>query len=576
MAQPHRHPTTGIFQLRRKVPRELRPVLGLEYKRSLATRDPHEAKTRFAVEWSKSDDAFALARLQASGLDILGAKDIQQLADRWLRKQIEALDHSGGAAEWLVEGPKSSWETRGGIEESAPLLSLRDALEGDPDLDITTHVDDSIRATLRDGGVPMPTKQATLESLRAAFRLRWLSMSDLAARRYEGDWLTSVPPLGEQQPLSFEVKRQRVVDGMRLLTLFDAYSEEKVLNDGDNRAVRKTVDAYRSTATQFVALMGDLPIAKIDRAVIRGYRNLLSQLPVKGSKAKGGRKQSPTALIADAEAKGLPRISEQTIRNKLKALSTVLSHGVRLGLIAENPIIAGGIAKAASQAATKKSAKTRRRKDYTKEELVKIFSSAIYAPGGWSPPRADFGKAWYWMPLLMYYTGARREELAQLKVRDVVRPAGASPYFSILAMEGDDDGIRSVKTEGSRRLIPLHGDLINRGFLGYVETLPDASGQLFPQLKPSPTGYYGSNFGKRWAEYLRGVVGLDCPVSPSHGFRHTFKTMCRAAGIPEDVHDAMTGHSTGSVARTYGGMPVSRMAEEIARFPLAPSPAPQI
>lgn len=567
MAQPHRHPTTGIFQLRRKVPTELRPVLGLEYKRSLATRDPHEAKTRFAVAWSKSDDAFALARLQVSGVDILGARDIQLLADRWLRKQVVALDHTGDAFEWLVEGPKSSWETPHGIEESAPLLSLREALEHDPEFDITEHVDGSIRTTLKDGGVPMPTKQDTLASLRSAFRMRWLNMSDLAAKRYVGDWRASTQTM-EEQPLSCEVKRQNVADGTRLLALFDSYSKEKLLNDGDNRAVRKTIDAYRSTAAQFVDLMDDPPVAQITRAVIRQYRALVSRLPVNGGKAKGDRRRSAAAMIEDADARGLPRISEQTVRNKLKALSTVLSHGVSLELMDENPIIAGGIAKAASQAASKKSARTRRRKDYTQEELSAIFSSPVFSLEGWTPPRATFGEAWYWMPLLMYYTGARREELAQLKVQDVLITSGP-PRLSILAMDDDEDGTRSVKTLGSRRLIPLHPDLIKRGFLTYFSGQPDRAGQLFPGLKPSPTGYYGSNFGKRWADYLKTVVGLDGSVSPSHGFRHTFKTLSRSVGIPEDVHDAITGHANGSVARTYGAMPISRMAEEIAKFPLA-------
>ncbi|WP_443259949.1 DUF6538 domain-containing protein [Variovorax sp. CF313] len=38
-------PPAGIYQLRRKVPNELRRVLGHEYKRSLKTRDPSEAKS---------------------------------------------------------------------------------------------------------------------------------------------------------------------------------------------------------------------------------------------------------------------------------------------------------------------------------------------------------------------------------------------------------------------------------------------------------------------------------------------------------------------------------------------------
>jgi integrase len=171
------------------------------------------------------------------------------------------------------------------------------------------------------------------------------------------------------------------------------------------------------------------------------------------------------------------------------------------------------------------------------------------------------------MPLLMYYTGARREELAQLRARDVRRTfaAQALPHLSILASEDDDEG-RGVKTEGSRRLVPLHADLIARGFLEYTESVPK-DGPLFPKLTANPQGFYGANFGKRWGVYVREVVGI-IGVSPSHGFRHTFKTLAREVGISEEVHDAITGHSGGSrVAREYGEMPLKRMAQELQSFP---------
>lgn len=44
--------------------------------------------------------------------------------------------------------------------------------------------------------------------------------------------------------------------------------------------------------------------------------------------------------------------------------------------------------------------------------------------------------------------------------------------------------------------------------------------------------------------------------------RHTFKDACRRAGIAEEVHDALTGHSNGSVGRSYGlGVSLTVLAE---------------
>jgi integrase len=244
-----------------------------------------------------------------------------------------------------------------------------------------------------------------------------------------------------------------------------------------------------------------------------------------------------------------------------------------MGEADENPVIAGGACKAAARAANNRVVANRQKKDYSQEELQLIFSSPIYTHAKWASPRANFGAAWYWMPLLMYYTGARREELAQLAAKDVLSSKEDGWHLSILALDDDDDAGRSVKTAGSRRFIPIHPDLIELGFLRYATALE--SGQLFPLLKQNPDGYYGANFGKRWASYLRDTVGLRTRASPSHGFRHTFKTLCRQVGIAEDVSDAITGHAGGnSVARDYGGMPLSRMAEEIKRFPSAPLSKP--
>ncbi|XHS79802.1 hypothetical protein ACFJGW_07430 [Burkholderiaceae bacterium UC74_6] len=273
--------------------------------------------------------------------------------------------------------------------------------------------------------------------------------------------------------------------------------------------MRKTIDTFRSTLERFIELMGDLDIREISRETVGRFRAELAQLPSKG---EGTRKLTALQLIAKADAEGLPRLSEPTIRNHLRALSAVLSHGVRLQWLDENVVIAGGVGRAAAKAATRRVATSRRRKDYTKKELRTIFGSRVFSEAGWLPERADFGMAWYWLPLLLFYTGARREELAQLNVSDVRKSEDGVWYLNILAAEDEEDGERGVKTESSRRLIPLHPDLLARGFLAYVESLP-SGGQLFPGLKPNPRGYYGANFGRHWSAYLRDVVKLDSPAS---------------------------------------------------------------
>jgi hypothetical protein len=50
-----------------------------------------------------------------------------------------------------------------------------------------------------------------------------------------------------------------------------------------------------------------------------------------------------------------------------------------------------------------------------------------------------------------------------------------------------------------------------------------------------------------------GVLLVEEPrLAPNHSWRHRFKSETRRAGIAEEVHDALTGHTEGKVSREYG------------------------
>lgn len=561
MPQPFKHPTTGVYYLRRKVPEPLREALGrIEYKVSLKTRDPSEVKRLFAEALAVSEERFALARAQVEGAQVLGMKDMRILAARWFRTEQSAMEVGGTFAQWMIAQDPD--------DESSRPQSLREWLDVDPDFDIEAHVEVAARDALKKAGVPWPAKPEAKMQLRGCFREHLLNLSDLALARLRGDWIT-VPSLVKDELLASEQTKKATLQrpkGELLSTLFDRYKSNRISKDGNSRASQKSVDACRVNTEQFIQLMGDLSMSEITRDAVHRYRELVSLLPSKGI---GLRTMSLEKQLEKGRAGLLPKISAPTVRNKVKFLSAVFSYGVRIGWLDENPIIAGGLSSDVVKVAARSAVAKNTRRDYSEDELQKIFSSPLFDGSGWTPPRADFGEAWLWLPLLMYYTGARREELAQLKAREVIVEPGKPPYLDIMTSTADGD-TRGVKNDGSRRRIPLHPALIDRGFLRYVETVRRADGQLFPKLKPNPAGYYGASFGKRWASYLRDVVKLASTVPPAHGFRHTFKTLCRAANISEEVSDAITGHAGGNrVARGYGTMPLERMAKELERYPRA-------
>jgi integrase len=85
---------------------------------------------------------------------------------------------------------------------------------------------------------------------------------------------------------------------------------------------------------------------------------------------------------------------------------------------------------------------------------------------------------------------------------------------------------------------------------------PDA--RLFPLLSPGPRGGFGEAWSKWFGRYIRGF-GITSKDRVFHSFRHGFKDALRAAGVSEDINDALTGHSGGnSVARGYGAKDMVR------------------
>ncbi len=183
-------------------------------------------------------------------------------------------------------------------------------------------------------------------------------------------------------------------------------------------------------------------------------------------------------------------------------------------------------------------AKGKKKRSYTPDECQQIFGSPVFVAG--QRPTGCKGEAAYWIPLLLLCTGARREEIGQLTT-ERVRVEHGVPFLAIDPI--DDDG--RLKTDESRRAVPVHAWLIRMGFLDYVEERRRAGGgQLFPELKPNKRGQYAAKWGDWWGRYVRSTVGItDERIQPAHGFRHLMITECRRLLFREDYERALVGHT---------------------------------
>jgi len=251
-------------------------------------------------------------------------------------------------------------------------------------------------------------------------------------------------------------------------------------------------------------------------------------------------------------------LAPATVAKKISFIGTMLQTAFDAGYIQQN--VARGMR------IPKKKVQSVRRRAFSADELVTIFTSSIYTG---NKKFTAMGESAVWIPLLALATGARLEEISQLKTTDLLED---DTYGSLIRISDEGDKQR-IKTNSSRRKVPVHTMLLNAGFKDYAKKIKQEGHEwLFPELKPNLHGKRGAEFGRWFARYLRSPKGchiLDRRVV-FHSFRHTFKTLCREAQVSEEIHDALTGHVGTTVGRSYGHVPLSALADGISRikFPI--------
>jgi integrase len=202
-----------------------------------------------------------------------------------------------------------------------------------------------------------------------------------------------------------------------------------------------------------------------------------------------------------------------------------------------------------------KAGKTERR-PFDLSSLNAIFASPVYAKG--ERPTGLRGEAGYWLPLLGLFTGARLEELGQLRPADVSERTyadneGKERTAWFIHIREDSEGALRLKNANSERDIPVHGELVRLGFLAFVTAAQEAKQQrLFPLLRPDKYGRLTAKWGEHWSVYRREVCGVTDRRMVFHSFRHTFKDYARLAGIEEGIQRQLMGHSSRDVADDYG------------------------
>ena len=410
------------------------------------------------------------------------------------------------------------------------------------DLDPANSV---VQQALTDNGIRLPPEHPDLQRAALAMMRSMVgALGEVIKRREEGGAIMTPP-----KPRLLNAGDEEV--GLRLNDAFERYASER-------RLPEKTRDAYALYVRRWLELLGDLPLKQIRKAHVRQFKEAMLNCPAQIPPSHKDRAFTEIVEWGRAHPE-VEKLSVGTINDRaLGSLSAIFGWAVEAGFMDDNPRRGIRVIKSSVEADG--------RLPYDKEHLKFIFGLPIFQ----QPPERPLGgagEAARWLPLLALYTGARLEEIGQLRVEDVKEEDGIH-YLDMRAIDKTRGAETRRKTASSRRRVPLHGELIRCGLLAYVEAQQSAKCvRLFNQLTGNRE--ITANFSKWWGRYVR-KAGLKDPRLVFHSFRHTVKDAFRDCEVEETLARAIMGHESAGVASSYGaGYSLARLNDGVQklRFP---------
>lgn len=369
--------------------------------------------------------------------------------------------------------------------------------------------------------------------------------------------------LGDTDPTIIELWDQWFDEKSRGLRLDGAYTFEDA-----NKAARfnKDADTILSTRKIVLDVFGETRLSQATGEMWAKFNDLVLQLPNNHGRSSKLRHLSCFEFIEHEKKEQKKRLAKaelqikkhrlmgeeaDAVRNKArtklvaprtfqrhqKYLSAPLDYAVEKGLISHNPFKPFVLGEVTIKDMRTSLPETKR-KLWTSGELA-----ALLATDKWNSPKTLIDDPLYWVPLIARLLGLRSEEILQLKPENVRYDDGIY-FFDIERGTG-----QSAKSDNARRLIPIHSQVIELGFLELVERQRKLGCQrIFAKVARSKSARltYTANFTKKF-NYHRRTREVYEERQDLHSMRTTFNSKLVAAAVPDTARRYLMGHRNDDV-----------------------------
>jgi integrase len=310
-----------------------------------------------------------------------------------------------------------------------------------------------------------------------------------------------------------------------------------------------SLDDFTSAYNLLIDVLGDKPITHFSQDDANHFVDTIQQLPPNRNKVAAYRGRPIDEVIKirerleeeanrkkrlDPNAPFIPAdlsMSPRTVDKHISILGTFFKWAIGKGYIHGKNFFEGQKIQSAAQRETDTETA---RQPFSDNDLQKIFSPESY--------RSRKTAYDFWFPLIALFSGLRLNEIAQLYLTDIALLDGIWT-FDINANAPD----KRLKNATSKRLVPVHPQLLALGFLEFFEDVKkQGKSRLFSQLT-YVEGSYGRQPSRNFAAYLTSI-GITETEKVFHSFRHTFNdNLKQVALLPDEARSELSGHAHKSI-----------------------------
>jgi integrase/DNA-binding transcriptional regulator YhcF (GntR family) len=324
----------------------------------------------------------------------------------------------------------------------------------------------------------------------------------------------------------------------------DAVIETLIQRKTDDKVRPETIQQYRSFGKLFTMLSGVTDVRRMTQADLSRFEKNLRKLPKtfgKSAKDKGITLNELLKRSADLPEERIG-LAPGTHNRHITHLNMLLQTAESEGYLKKNDFNTDSFHKKEKERAKDK------RETFQQADLEKLLQGSVWTGSATKSRRHKSGKnvfkdGLYWIPIIAAHSGARRAEIAGLRVDEIQQHQGIW-CFNIKENEN-----RGLKNAASNRLVPIHPRLLELGLLDHVETQrKQGILDLFPEQRPKHEGQrWGDpidyNFSKALKLNLDGNVKSYC----FHSIRHyVVQKLKLDKSVTRKVRHDLAGHEEGT------------------------------